>query len=64
MMGWRVGYLAIPRGPLGLQILKAQDTIPICPAQINQRIALGALQAGSKWVAQQTPSILPSRYAL
>ena len=61
MMGARIGYLAIPWGPLGLQLLKAQDTIPICPAQISQRMALGALQAGSAWVQQQLPSLLPSR---
>jgi len=33
MMGWRIGYLAYPEA-LGQQLLKAQDTIPICPPAV------------------------------
>jgi len=49
MMGWRIGYLAYPSA-LAPQLLKVQDTIPICPTQISQHAALGALVAGSEWV--------------
>ena len=40
MMGWRVGYIAYPstngqEGELGMQLLKVQDTIPICPPQLS-----------------------------
>ena len=41
MMGWRVGYVAFPP-ELALQLLKAQDTIVICPAVMSQKVALGA----------------------
>ncbi len=44
MMGWRVGYIAYPSMPgggggdgfLGAQLLKVQDTIPVCPPQLSQ----------------------------
>ena len=44
MMGWRVGYIAYPGAPgggggdgfLGAQLLKVQDTIPVCPPQLSQ----------------------------
>ena len=43
MMGWRVGYIAYPSAPggggdgfLGAQLLKVQDTIPVCPPQLSQ----------------------------
>jgi aspartate/methionine/tyrosine aminotransferase len=42
MMGWRVGYIAYPAAPgggdgfLGAQLLKVQDTIPVCPPQLSQ----------------------------
>eukprot|EP00927_Polykrikos_kofoidii_P048513 TRINITY_DN42788_c0_g1_i1.p1 TRINITY_DN42788_c0_g1~~TRINITY_DN42788_c0_g1_i1.p1 ORF type:complete len:496 (-),score=67.84 TRINITY_DN42788_c0_g1_i1:66-1418(-) len=55
MMGWRVGYLAYSsNNGLDEQLLKAQDTIPICPNRLSQRVALAALQeAGSAWVAER-----------
>mmetsp|Transcript_18366 Transcript_18366/g.38400 ORF Transcript_18366/g.38400 Transcript_18366/m.38400 type:complete len:87 (+) Transcript_18366:938-1198(+) len=38
MMGWRVGYLAYHTGSENAdilsQIIKVQDTIPICPPQV------------------------------
>lgn len=43
MMGWRVGYIAFPTGDGGRAhqaLLKAQDTIPICPTQASMRLAL------------------------
>jgi len=56
MMGWRIGYLAYPEA-LGQQLLKAQDTIPICPPVMSQKAALGALQAGGAWVRRQVSSL-------
>ena len=43
MMGWRMGYLAYAASNLELaeSLLKVQDTIPICPTQISQYMALG-----------------------
>ncbi len=39
MMGWRVGYIAYPdadgKDTLGQELLKVQDTIPICPTQVS-----------------------------
>ena len=62
MMGWRVGYLAYQdRGGLGEQLAKVQDTIPICPPQLSQYVALGALRAGRPWVASQLVSIMGNR---
>ncbi|KAF5834510.1 PLP-dependent transferase [Dunaliella salina] len=55
-MGWRVGYIAYPTsgGPqLGLELLKVQDTIPICVTQLSQRLALEALLSGQEYVASQ-----------
>ena len=68
MMGWRVGYIAYPNPQLscdpqlGLQLLKVQDTIPICPTQISQVVAEGALQAGRSWVTERVQGLLDNRY--
>eukprot|EP00892_Ulva_mutabilis_P011941 jgi/Ulvmu1/9119/UM005_0214.1 len=57
MMGWRVGYLAFPAASvhptLGDEILKVQDTIPICPTQISQLVALESLKEGRGWVTER-----------
>lgn len=37
--------------------MKAQDTIPICPSTMSQRVALGALSAGSGWVDTKVASL-------
>ena len=64
MMGWRMGYIAYQdRGGLGEELAKVQDTIPICPPQLSQYVALGALQAGRPWVAAQLESIMGNRCA-
>jgi len=60
MMGWRVGYIAYPEdgsGKIASELLKVQDTIPICVVQISQQAALGALEAGSTWVSQQVQGL-------
>ena len=67
MMGWRLGYIAYPNAELasdpelGFQMLKVQDTIPICVAQMSQVAGLGALQAGSPWVRQQVQGLSCNR---
>ncbi len=59
MMGWRCGYIAFVdsqaggKWSLGSELLKAQDTIPICPPIISQYVALGALEAGKEWVTNK-----------
>ena len=62
MMGWRVGYLAFPEeSGVGLELLKAQDTIPICAPQLSQQVALGALEAGRPWVQERLKSVINNR---
>ena len=66
MMGWRVGYLAYPAPPegdsLGPQLLKVQDTIPICTAQLPQLVALKALEEGREWVAGHVRGLECNRF--
>lgn len=61
MMGWRVGYIAYPapavHPTLGDEMLKVQDTIPICPAQISQLVALEALKEGRGWVTERVQQL-------
>lgn len=67
MMGWRCGYLAYPRGGagrLGRELLKAQDTIPICPPQVSQAVALGAVRAGRGWVEGMVRGLGANRRAV
>ncbi|EKX40945.1 hypothetical protein GUITHDRAFT_75075 [Guillardia theta CCMP2712] len=52
MMGWRVGCVAMPLG-VEEEMLKAQDTIPICPPILSQKAAAGAMEAGRKWVKEK-----------
>jgi katanin p60 ATPase-containing subunit A1 len=64
MMGWRVGYIAYPEdgsGSIAAELLKVQDTIPICVVQISQQAALGALDAGSAWVSEQVEGLEVNR---
>ncbi len=62
MMGWRVGYLAyMDLHGLGDQLLKVQDTIPICPPQLSQHVALGAVEAGRSWVDTQVETIIANK---
>jgi aspartate/methionine/tyrosine aminotransferase len=64
MMGWRQGYLAYHKdapGNLADQILKVQDTVPICATQVSQCMSLGALQAGSSWVAKNVAQLEKNR---
>jgi aromatic aminotransferase len=61
MMGWRVGYIAVPDDSVapGLmaEMLKVQDTIPICAAQVSQVLALEALREGRGWVQERVAGL-------
>jgi len=66
MMGWRVGYIAYPKGVTGMgaQLLKVQDNIPICASIIGQKLALAALQVGPEWVSQKVKKLGENRKVL
>eukprot|EP00300_Choanocystis_sp_HF-7_P005425 c14077_g1_i1.p1 GENE.c14077_g1_i1~~c14077_g1_i1.p1 ORF type:complete len:343 (+),score=71.70 c14077_g1_i1:1081-2109(+) len=63
MMGWRVGYIAYPfaHPNLAAQLLKVQDTIPICASALSQRVALGALRSGRDWVMKHVNQLALQR---
>ncbi len=62
MMGWRMGYIAyMDMHGLADQLLKVQDTIPICPSQLSQYVALGAVEAGRPWVSTQIETIIANK---
>ena len=63
MMGWRTGYLAYKdgSGELSRQLQKVQDTIPICPPQLSQHVALHALEEGRSWVKDRLRTLLGNR---
>ncbi len=69
-MGWRVGYIAYPLPSdgspdlLGPQLLKVQDTIPICTAQLPQLVALKAVQEGRQWVTDKVEGLTTNRNAV
>jgi aspartate/methionine/tyrosine aminotransferase len=60
MAGWRVGWAVVPEG-LMAELAKVQDTILICPPQLIQRAALGALQAGDDWWRQRIGALAERR---
>lgn len=70
LAGFRVGYIAINAGAGDAareaydQMLKVQDTIPICPARPSQVAALGALSAGRDWVASRVETLDGGREAI
>eukprot|EP00850_Spirogloea_muscicola_P018069 SM000162S02347 [mRNA] locus=s162:37678:40298:+ [translate_table: standard] len=66
MMGWRVGYIAYPsahHSNIGKQLLKVQDTVPICAAVVSQHLALAALKAGPAWVKLHVATLEVNRRA-
>eukprot|EP00968_Pinguiococcus_pyrenoidosus_P011205 scaffold895_cov315-Pinguiococcus_pyrenoidosus.AAC.54 len=63
MMGWRVGYLAYPPA-LEPSLMKVQDTIPICPPIISQRLALETLAFGREWVLSHFETLGKNRGAV
>lgn len=66
LAGFRCGYIVISRDAHEAfqQMLKVQDTIPICPSRISQVAALGALQAGRSWVVDQVSTLDTGRQAI
>ena len=60
MAGWRIGWAVVPR-PLMRDLAKIQDTILIHPPQLNQRAALGALNAGAAWCREQIDGLASRR---
>ncbi len=67
MMGWRVGYIAYPvfegSNSLGAQLLKVQDSVPICASTLSQNVALAALNVGTSWVDERIAKLTPNRCA-
>ena len=69
MAGFRVGYVVInAKGNKGNdayeQMMKVQDTIPICTSRLSQIAALGALTAGRQWVIEKVRTLDASRDAI
>ena len=66
LAGYRCGYVAISQHAENVyeQMMKVQDTIPICPPRIGQIAALGALQAGRDWVQKQVATLDAGRQAI
>lgn len=66
LAGFRCGYIVLSRDQSDTfqQMLKVQDTIPICPARISQVAALGALKAGRSWVVDQVSTLDTGREAI
>lgn len=62
MAGFRVGAVTInttsEKGrDMYQQMVKVQDTIPICTSKISQLAAIGALSTGRKWVLDKVKSL-------
>jgi len=66
LAGYRVGYLTISKtqSVTYQQLLKVQDTIPICVARMSQHAALAALSAGRSWVQTNVDTLSPGRRAM
>eukprot|EP00521_Asterionellopsis_glacialis_P010218 CAMPEP_0195302746 /NCGR_PEP_ID=MMETSP0707-20130614/31592_1 /TAXON_ID=33640 /ORGANISM="Asterionellopsis glacialis, Strain CCMP134" /LENGTH=413 /DNA_ID=CAMNT_0040366079 /DNA_START=284 /DNA_END=1525 /DNA_ORIENTATION=+ len=69
LAGFRCGYVVLSKeGKLGTeaykQMLKVQDTIPICPPRISQVAAMGALSAGRDWVHNKVNTLDTGRAAI
>ena len=67
LAGYRCGYIAVSDAATGLydNLMKVQDTIPICPSRISQMAALGALQgAGPEWVRDKVATLETGKQAI
>lgn len=69
LAGFRCGYVVMSNQTdtsqhVYQQMLKVQDTIPICPSRIAQVAALGALGAGREWVLDKVRSLETGRMAI
>lgn len=57
LAGWRVGYVDCPSELAFEAMLKVQDTVVICPTQVSQHAALGALEADEHWLQSRVASL-------
>ena len=57
---WRIGYMVAPTHLIEA-VDKIQDTILICPPMISQHAAMGALEAGAAYCAENIKSIVEVR---
>ena len=67
LAGYRCGYVVLPKDdPHNLydQMMKVQDTVPICPSRISQIAALGALRSGRQWVLDRVKTLAIGREAI
>eukprot|EP00979_Chaetoceros_neogracilis_P008611 scaffold1910_cov225-Chaetoceros_neogracile.AAC.3 len=69
MAGYRVGYVVVNTcGEDGKnvyeQMVKVQDTIPICTSRISQKAAMGALSEGRPWVERKVKTLDEGREAI
>jgi aspartate/methionine/tyrosine aminotransferase len=46
---------------LQAELLKVQDTIPICPTILSQHVAMGALRAGRAWVDTKLGAVVENQ---
>jgi aspartate/methionine/tyrosine aminotransferase len=60
MSGWRMGYLVFHERFTD-SLMKVQDTIVICPSQLSQEAALGALEAGTGWIEDRVKTLYDNR---
>ena len=63
LAGWRLGYMAVPKALLPA-LVKVQDTVLICPPQLNQHAARAALAAGPNWCAPRIAALAQLRLQL
>ena len=68
MMGWRIGYVAYAaRAGVREQMVKAQDTIAVCPTLLSQYLAEACLRPGGhggpSWVAGRVATLKAPRAA-
>lgn len=69
LAGFRVGYVTVSNESekgrdAYRQMLKVQDTIPICASRVSQVAALGALSSGRSWVTEQVATLGEGREAI
>ncbi|KAH9262973.1 hypothetical protein BASA82_000009 [Batrachochytrium salamandrivorans] len=57
LAGWRIGYVDCPSAQAFEAMLKVQDTVVICPTQVSQHAALGALEADEDWLQSRVASL-------
>lgn len=68
LAGFRVGYLTTAKYGDGIkmfeEMIKVQDTIPICVSRLSQKAAVGAISAGRKWAIEKVKTLDLGRNAI